>query len=69
MSEQSSNVLLASLATECRRLVDASGLEDGPGGGWETYDCLLTELRTRLKAAEVHLANTSPLETAPEGGY
>ena len=69
MSGQSSDALLASLATECRKLVDASGLEDGPGGGWESYDCLLTELRKRLKAVEFHLANTSPLETAPEGGY
>jgi hypothetical protein len=63
MSEQSERIeitatdLLARLAGECRKLVDASGLEDGQGGGWESYDCLLVELRTLLKAAEVHLAH------------
>ena len=55
--EITSTDLLASLAAECRKLVDASGLEDGPGGGWESYDCLLTEFRKRLKEAESHLAN------------
>ena len=55
--EITSTDLLASLAAECRKLVDASGLEDGPGGGWESYDCQLTEFRKRLKEAESHLAN------------
>jgi hypothetical protein len=55
--EITSTDLLASLAAECRKLVDASGLEDGQGGGWESYDCQLTEFRKRLKEAESHLAN------------
>ena len=49
--------LLSSLTEECRRMIDASGLEDGPGGGWEKYDCLMVELRKRLKVAESHLAD------------
>jgi hypothetical protein len=56
--EITSTDLLASLVEECRKLVDASGLEGG-GGGWETYDGLMTELRKRLKAAESYLANKS----------
>jgi hypothetical protein len=49
--------VLESLVEECRKLVDASGLEGGRGSGWETYDSLMTELRKRLKAAESYLAN------------
>jgi hypothetical protein len=56
-SESRSADLLASLVEECRKLVDASGLEGGVGGGWETYDGLMTELRKRLKAAESYLAD------------
>jgi len=48
--------LLRGLSEECRRMVDASGLEDGTGGGWENYDCLMRELRKRLKTAESYLA-------------
>jgi hypothetical protein len=66
--EIASTDLLASLATECRKLVDASGLEDGQGGGWESYDCLLTELRKRLNAAEFHLANISTTGSSPVHG-
>jgi len=57
--EITSTDLLASLVEECRKLVDASGLEGGAGGGWDAYDDLLTELRKRLKASESHLANVS----------
>jgi hypothetical protein len=58
--EITSTGLLASLAEECRNLIDASGLEgDGRGGGWGTYDGLMTELRKQLKAAESHLANAT----------
>jgi hypothetical protein len=53
-----SDGLLESLVEECRKLVDASGLEGGRGNGWETYDGLMTELRKRLKAAESYLANS-----------
>jgi len=53
--EITSTALLASLAEECRKLIDASGLEGCGGGGWETYDGLMTELRKRLKASEAHL--------------
>jgi hypothetical protein len=55
--EITSTNLLASLVEECRKLVDASGLEGSGGSGWETYDGLMTELRKRLKAAESYLAN------------
>lgn len=57
--------LLASLAEECRRMVDASGLEGGHGGGWETFDGQMVELRKRLKAAESHLAKTPNATSEP----
>jgi hypothetical protein len=56
-SESRSADLLVSLVEECRKLIDATGLEGGGGGGWEAYDGLMTELRKRLKAAESYLAN------------
>lgn len=56
--EITSTDLLASLAEECRKMVDASGIDGGNGKGWEQYDGLMVELRRRLKAAEFYLANS-----------
>jgi len=66
--EITSTDLLASLVEECRKLVDASGLEGGAGGGWDAYDDLLTELRKRLKASESHLANAQIVRCPECGG-
>ena len=67
MNEQNKKVdgtstgLLASLAEECRKMIDASGLDGGQGGGWKKYDGQMVELRKRLKKAEAHLDDIKKL--------
>jgi hypothetical protein len=51
-------ILLTRLVSECRELIDASGLEGtGVGAGWAVYDPLLQDLRDIVRDAEKHIAS------------
>jgi len=46
---EDTKALLRAMTLEVQRLVDASGLENEDGKGWEGYDPQMTELRRLLK--------------------